>query len=125
MITKASLGSDAKFGFRVGHSSDGNALAVAAPFADGTSMDGTIIVDAGAIYVYDWDPSINDWDEGMAVAYGTSAQQKLGSKGVAITIDPTNALLHAVDQYNVRNSFEVCSFSFLCCIECVFFRIRI
>ena len=105
------------------------ALAVAAPFADGTSMDGTIIVDAGAIYVYDWDPSINDWGEGMAVANETSADQKFGSKGVAITIDytnaldSTNALLHAVDRYDTRNSFEVSSFSFLCRIECTFFGI--
>ena len=115
-ITEGSIGSNAEFGYRVGLSSDGNALAVAAPSAEGTSM----VSNVGAIYVYDWDPSTNNWDEGMAVAYGTSAEQQLGRKGVAITIDSTNTLLHAVDQSNGRNSFEVCSFSFPCCIECAF-----
>jgi len=115
-ITKASLDLDADFGFRVGLSFDGNALAVAAPLA---GVNGV-----GAIYVYDWDPSENDWDEGMAEAYGMSDGQKLGINGVVI--DPTNLLLHAVGDLNDdRNSFEVCSFSFPYRIERAFFGKRI
>jgi len=88
-----------KFGYRVGLSSDGNALAVAAP------NDNDSYTNAGAVHAYDLDLSDNTWTEGISVAYGTSSNQNLGIKGVAI--DPIAKFLHAVDTSS-RISFEVC-----------------
>ena len=64
---------DSTFGYRVGLSSDGNALAIAAPDYD---------TNVGAVHVYDWDST--KCDEGMTVAKGTSSNQHLGMLGVVI-----------------------------------------
>jgi len=90
-----------KFGYRVGLSSDGKALVVAAP-----DHDVDAYTNAGAVHAYDLDVSDNTWTEGIAVAYGTSNDQKLGFKGVAIDLNAE--FLHAVGRTNGRISFKVC-----------------
>ena len=99
---------DIKFGYRVGLSDDGMSLAVAAPYSKHPK---TMVLEVGAIFVYDWDVTNDDWIIGMAVAYGTNKHDRLGSRGVAFHLSPL-ASLHAITSTNARRSFKVRQFCF-------------
>ena len=95
------------FGFRVGLSYDGMSLAISAPSSNSAPDDsGNVISSVGAIYVYDWDTINEAWKAGVSVAYGTTENQKLGIRGVAI--NPIEFSVHAVDDNGARLSYKVC-----------------
>lgn len=89
-----------RFGEKVGLSSNGKALAVAAP--EYKSNEGHLV---GAVIVYLFDTNRNTWEMMDAIIYGHESRLGLGSGGV--TVSDVYGFVDANDSVGIRASYKV------------------
>ncbi len=94
-----------KFGDKIGLSSSGKSIAIAAPSSNG--LPGKDVMNAGRIYISVKNQRSNQWEPNTVVLYGVNKDRMLGGGGVAITDNENVGRVDVNDSLGDLLSFNV------------------